>query len=137
MSKNTHNSGLLGTGTHTEKHYSQANNRNNSTPKRRNKRNCVFYDKGSNFCNKLKITCVGFSNEMCPKHDEKSTVKLKKSAQNVPHNKVWHPSHGEGIILAKQGKGYNIKWTNCNRTCFYSNLEVKEMKERYDRRNKK
>lgn len=63
--KNNFNSSSIGTGTHTIRASS-----GKSTGKRRSRYKCKNYERVTRDCKILRISCVGFSNVLCPKHND-------------------------------------------------------------------
>lgn len=67
MKRNRCNSSGIGTASHPEEHH-ELFIKFNSTQKSRNK--CINYEYETKFCKKLKINCVGTSNELCKHYSE-------------------------------------------------------------------
>lgn len=146
MKRNTHTGGLLGTGSHIE--YHRAPSKNSS--KKRNRKNCPYYDAGSNFCKKLKIRCTGYSNPLCPKNTQpvtskKSSVGAGKQDANksIPRASsktlitavnVYSLTHGFGRITKKTSSGAFVKWTNKDREEFIDEKEIRKMLARYSQK---
>ena len=124
MKRNTGNGGLLGTGSHMEKHYYE---RRKSENQRRSRNKCVNYNSRTKWCRQLQIDCVGPSNPLCKNYNE-SRGKSKRKEQEVTVGRLVNANeYGVGMVMDIQKDICTIRFHKNNKECKYWIKEVKNM----------
>lgn len=111
--KNKGNSSSIGTASHLEIYRKCPLKKGESN--KRNRKDCEFFDIHTRFCFKLKITCVGFSNTLCPLHlsDNKKINKPKVGT------KVWSVQRGVGTVKTISSELCTIQFEDTKVQCRY------------------
>ena len=104
MSRYNGNNSSIGTSTHTVK---TCNYTNHST---KSKYKCRHFNRGSNYCNVMQITCVGCCSKLCNSY---SSIYQKETNSHIIPQKnmiVKFPKRGIGMILAVKDTSYMVKF---------------------------
>ena len=127
MKRYNGNGSSLGTASHLERHYPA----NASTTTKRSRKKCMHYHHEARWCNDLKVSCVGPSNELCRAYQE-----VAPNSKVVYHKKnvvcigsiVSDPNHGIGMIINTcEPDFFEVKFCEKGYVQRYNRREVKKM----------
>ena len=125
MKRYSGNSSSIGTASHVEKRYQHTTS---TSGKRRSKYKCVYYDKATQQCKKLRVGCVGPSNILCRDYrTPQPNISTPQTQLPCVGTAVSSPDLGVGKIICVQDSIYTVQYEDGNKIRKYWLREIKHI----------